>query len=48
MKQKQENMLNQDLDQSNPSGAVQEEVPQVSKKALKNLKAWAKKNRLID
>ena len=27
---------------------VQKEVPQVSKKALKNLKAWAKKNRLID
>ena len=43
MKKKKKNMSNQDLDQSNPSGGVQKEVPQVSKKELKNVKAWAKK-----
>ena len=34
------------VDHNNPSGEVQKEEPKVSKKALKNLKAWAKKNKV--
>ena len=49
MKQKQDNMSNQDLDQSNPSGEVQpiEETATYSqvKKMLRNFK---KKNKAID
>ena len=46
MKLKQENMSDQGLDQSNPSGAVQapEEMQDLSKKFLRSLKTWAKKN----
>ena len=44
LKKKQDDLVDDGSDDSNPSGGVQKEVPQVSKKALKNLKAWAKKN----